>query len=865
MSDIYFCSNEARRLTLQRLTGPGAINGLDFLEVIDNFPGLPRQQILLVKMFRPLTAGQLKPANIALTGTSTTAVAVDWAYTATQIQNAASANDLPGVIPAELAPLKALILNQLPPSSPPTSPPTLLTDSVLVVRTDRAGDFAPYRLSLIASPLDPSAPPGFDVQIRFVDFTFKAACPTDIDCAEQPCPDPEIPAAPELDYLTKDYTGFRQLMLDRLAVVAPDLITQNPADLSVVLVELLAHAADKVSYLQDAVATEAYLGTARLRRSVRRHARLLDYNIGEGSNARTFIRFALDPTFPNPVTIPKGFMLLSSAVDGPTAINPIDLPVKLDKGAPVFETMHALDHASGKLNQLLFYTWGDDDCCLPAGATRATLNNTGGVLTSANLRAGDLLAFVELRGPDSGVEQDADPKHRHVVRLTKVTFLQDPLFNELASPVGPAQRVVDIEWSTEDALPFPLCLARVPATNPQPVSVVWGNIALADHGLTVVESPSLVVDSDPFRPTLTRGPIAWQGRVQDATGDAVLFDPAAPASSVFGWSSGDVVAAISIVDDGGRLWEPRRDLLESDGLSQHFVVETEEDGRVELRFGDGTLGREPTGVLTTTYRIGDAIEGNVGADMLDHFVISPLPLLSVTNPLPARGGAAPEPIEHVRINAPQAFRVQKRAVTEADYALAAEQHPDVQRAHAVRRFTGTWYTIFIAIDRLGGRPVDGAFRAEIAEIIEPLRMASHDFVIEAARFVPLEIVLPICVRSGFLPGDVRVRLTQAFSAGVLPDNQRGFFHPDNFTFGQPLYLSQVLKVATGVLGVASIDTSGVGASPLTFRRTDQPSKPASDPEFEGVIRVTAVEVIRVDNDVNQPQNGRINFVLQGGA
>ena len=43
------------------------------------------------------------------------------------------------------------------------------------------------------------------------------------------------------------------------------------------LVELLAYAADNLSYRQDAIANEAYLATARQRVSVRRHARLVDY------------------------------------------------------------------------------------------------------------------------------------------------------------------------------------------------------------------------------------------------------------------------------------------------------------------------------------------------------------------------------------------------------------------------------------------------------------------------------------------------------------------------------------------------------------------------------------------------------------
>ena len=104
------------------------------------------------------------------------------------------------------------------------------------------------------------------------------------------CP-PEIGARPDIDYLAKDYQGFRRLMLDRLSLLAPGWTERTPADLGIALVELLAYVADELSYRQDAVANEAYLGTARQRVSVRRHARLVDYFMHEGCNARAFVHF----------------------------------------------------------------------------------------------------------------------------------------------------------------------------------------------------------------------------------------------------------------------------------------------------------------------------------------------------------------------------------------------------------------------------------------------------------------------------------------------------------------------------------------------------------------------------------------------
>src|SRR5690606_5996430 len=65
-------------------------------------------------------------------------------------------------------------------------------------------------------------------------------------------------------------------------------------------------------YYQDAVAQEAYLGTARRRISVRRHARLVDYFLHEGCNARAFV--CVNPPA-DLVLQPEEFALLTASDD----------------------------------------------------------------------------------------------------------------------------------------------------------------------------------------------------------------------------------------------------------------------------------------------------------------------------------------------------------------------------------------------------------------------------------------------------------------------------------------------------------------------------------------------------------------------
>ena len=83
---------------------------------------------------------------------------------------------------------------------------------------------------------------------------------------------------------------------------------------------------------------------------------------------------------------------------------------------------------------------------------------------------------------------------------------------------------------------------------------------------------------------------------------------------------------------------------------------------------------------------------------------------AVGNPIAASGGSDPETLTAIKLSAPRAFKRQRQAVTAEDYAAFAESHPDVQRAVAELRWTGSWRTIFIAVDRRGGRRVDAAFR-----------------------------------------------------------------------------------------------------------------------------------------------------------
>ncbi len=662
------------------------------------------------------------------------------------------------------------------------------------------------------------------------------------------------------DYLAKDYASFRRLMLDRLAVTLPDWQERNPADIGVALVELLAHAADQLSYFQDAVATEAYLGTARKRVSVRRHARLLDYAIDDGSNARAWVQIEVDR---DALTLPRGTPLLTRIDAERGALHPSALDRASSEGSRVFETMHAVT-LRRLHNELRFHTRGEERRVLPKGATAATLRDEGG--GTRHLAVGDVLIFEEVRGPETGRTVDADPARRHAVRLVAVEYGEDPI-NSLEP--GRPFPIVEVRWAFDDALPFDLCLDDVedPAAPDvrRPISVARGNVVLADHGRTISELLDEVPAAGRYRPWLRFGPLTHQRQASDGRGRKTPFDPAAPAAAAVGGARGESEPVLGLTEDGGdgALWVARRDLLASDRLAREFVVEMEDDGRASLRFGDGLFGaRPPAGsTLRATYRVGSGRAGNVGAEAIAHLVTAEAGIVGVRNPLPAAGGAEPESIEQIKLAAPEAFRVQERAVTPADYAAAAERHPEVQKAVASPRWTGSWQTLFLTIDRRGGLPIDVAFEAELRLFLERFRLAGHDLEIDAPRFVPLAIAMTVYVEPGYFRDAVGSALLEAFSNVDLPGGRRGFFHPDRFTFGQPVFLSQVVATAMGVPGVEWVDLDDTPPKPNRFGRAGEPSR---GEVAEGRIGVGPLEIVRLDNDPAAPEHGTLTLELVGG-
>ncbi|KQP12269.1 putative baseplate assembly protein [Pseudorhodoferax sp. Leaf267] len=815
-ADQYLCQNPGRVAAVRAAalaSPPRLFNGIEYLEVVH---GQPRLLLHCVHDLATVPLVPLTPSNVEIRG----GVRVR----DPQVVNVSAAGD------------------------------------VLTVEVDRIGDFSRYTLRLVASAGSDAPPDGIDPALAQIDFGFKVDCPSDFDCrtdtACAPAPEPH----PDIDYLARDYQSFRRLVLDRLSVLMPDWRNRNPADLMVTLAEALALRADEIAYYQDAVATEAYLGTARQRVSVRRHTRLLNFTLHEGCNARAWVAFEVDAAADNqtlpacdPATGLDGTLLLTRASGVPTRLgSPETAQDLIAAGAQPFELLAPVTLFSAH-NRIGLHTWSDEACCLPRGATRAFLRDDA--TSRLRLRVGDLLLLESRASTTTGLAQDADAQQRWVVRLTRVDPEASPTRAVPAPRSDPVTEAlfVEVHWHADDALPFDLCLSKViGGVLVDGMASACANVTLADHGASAPRpDPLQPVPGGRvprYRPTqgLTT-PLTRQGLVRGAGGQPLLVDATAPATAALQRDLADTREAMDVTSQGDRRrWSARRDLLASGAQAAEFVVETDNDGQVQLRFGDGVNGLSPGAgeSLQARMRRGNGNAGNVGAEAIAHVLAGFDGIVRVRNPLPAQGGVEPMPVARARMDAPQAFRRQERAVTAADYAEVTMRDARVQRAVATRRWTGSWYTMFITVDRRGEEGIDPVFEDSITAFIDRYRLAGHDVEIDAPAYVPLDVALHVCARPGYFPADVQRRLLAVFATSA-----RGFFHPDRFSFGEPVYLSALVAAAMAVPGVSHVE-------PLRFQRL---GRSAAGEIEAGRIAMARLEIARLDNDPNAPENGRIAF------
>ena len=154
----------------------------------------------------------------------------------------------------------------------------------------------------------------------------------------------------------------------------------------------------------------------------------------------------------------------------------------------------------------------------------------------------------------------------------------------------------------------------------------------------------------------------------------------------------------------------------------------------------------------------------------------------------------------------------------------------------------------------GGAVLAPAFAAAIESYLTQFLLAGYELAVQAAIYVPLEIDIALCVARDYFPGDVEAAVFRLLSNRAYADGTRGFFHPLNFGFGQPVYLSRLYAALETVEGLDS-------AAVTVFKRYWEVAR---DELARGVIAMGEMEIPRLDNDPSRPDRGFLELALDGG-
>jgi predicted phage baseplate assembly protein len=262
-------------------------------------------------------------------------------------------------------------------------------------------------------------------------------------------------------------------------------------------------------------------------------------------------------------------------------------------------------------------------------------------------------------------------------------------------------------------------------------------------------------------------------------------------------------------------WHERDDLAETGPRQRVFVTRESEAQKTTVTFGNGVYGaRVPTGTanVKASYRYGLGSAGNVAAGQISQLATHPLGAQGVINPLPASGGADPDPIGQARANAPMAVMALDRLVSVRDYADFARTYAGIGKAVAARLSDGVRQVVHVTVAGAGDIPIDTG-----SDLYANLLTSLQTF---GDPYLPVELavrsvrLLVIAVTIGLKPDYAWDDVVPKVRAAILAR-----FAFDARALGQTAFQSEAVAAAQAVTGVAWLNVTTFGGVPENIEAT----------------------------------------------
>lgn len=254
-------------------------------------------------------------------------------------------------------------------------------------------------------------------------------------------------------------------------------------------------------------------------------------------------------------------------------------------------------------------------------------------------------------------------------------------------------------------------------------------------------------------------------------------------------------------------WEEVENFARSGTTDRHFVVDHDHGA---VTFGRARVPQVGERVQVPSYRYGGGTAGNVPPGAVTSFPAAPA--VTVTNPLPAVGGADPVDPADALAAIPGEVHRRDRAVVAEDYRALALEVTGVARAEVLPLFHPDTPTIEAAgvtsvvvlptedvRDPAAPMPDLGLLR-RVARYLDVRRPVTSELYVIPPEYVGISVSIGVAVREGYQVDAVRrwvEQITRQYLSAVPPDG------PDagGWPLGRAVRAAELEAVAVQVEGV----------------------------------------------------------------
>lgn len=243
-------------------------------------------------------------------------------------------------------------------------------------------------------------------------------------------------------------------------------------------------------------------------------------------------------------------------------------------------------------------------------------------------------------------------------------------------------------------------------------------------------------------------------------------------------------------------------LTNSAATARVFTININADNETEIVFGNGVNGKipNPGQTIKASYRYGVGARGNIPANKITQFQNLPNPYLSVLSSTSATGGLNSESLESLRVNIPNAFATQNRAVSLSDYKAMVLSVGGVSKGTASYNSGTSTVTIYAApfvsdyLTYTGNSiAVSSELQNAVVAYYEPRKMVGASVVAASSiNLTAVNITATVNVLDGFVASNVLSDVIEAL------DN---LFDFDNVFFNQTLSKGAIYRTIMNVVGV----------------------------------------------------------------